>query len=90
MAMHRYTLDEAVNLIAGDDNLDDINASNLEDTESDDDVEDADYISSTGEPELFTRTLLQSRAMCEEDADEPPLRDSLLLLDEDLCESDET
>ena len=34
MAMHRYTLDEAVNLIAGDDDLDGINASDLEDTET--------------------------------------------------------
>ena len=59
--------------------------------ESDDgDVEEADYISSTGEPELVTRTFLQSCAMCEKDADEPALYNSLLLLDEDLCESDET
>ena len=90
MATHRYTL-EAVNLITGDDNLDDINASDLEDTESKDgDVEEAYYISSTGEAELVTHTLLQSRAVCEEDTDEPALSDSLLLLDEDLSESDET
>ena len=40
----------------------------MEDTESDDgDVEEADYISSTGEAELVTRTLLQSHAMCKKD-----------------------
>ena len=90
MATHRYTL-EAVNLIAGNDDLDDINTSDLEDTESNDgDVEEADHISSTGEAELVTRMLLQSHSICEEDADEPALHDSLLLLDEHLCDSGET
>jgi hypothetical protein len=90
MARYRYTVDEAVNVIAGDDDLGDINASDLEDIESDDgDVEEADYISSSGEAHLVSHRVLQSRIACEEDDDEPALRDSLLLLDEDLCESDD-
>ena len=83
MAAHRYTVDEAINPIAGDDDLGDINKSDLEDTESDGDVE-ADYITSSGEAQLVSRSVLPSRAACE-DVDEPALRDSLLLLDEDLC-----
>ena len=63
----------------------------MEDIESDDgDVEEADYISSTSEALLVSRSVLQSCATSEEDTDEPTLRDSLLLLDEDLCELDET
>ena len=89
MARHRYTV-KAVNLIVEDDDLGDINASDLEDTESDDgNIEEADYISSSGEGQLVSLSVLQSRAACEEDSDEPALRDSLLLLDEDLCESDD-
>ena len=82
MASYCYT--EAVDLITGDDDLEDINVSDLEDTESDDgDIEVADYITSSGEAQLVSHS--------EEDADdEPALRDSSLLLDEDLRESDET
>ena len=73
-----------VNLIAGDDDLGD---SDLVDIENDDgDVEEVDYISCSGEAQLVSRSVLQSRAASEEDADEPALGDSLLLLDEDLCE----
>ena len=36
MVSYRYTVDEAVDLITGDDDLEDINVSDLEDTESDD------------------------------------------------------
>ena len=54
MAAHRYTVDEAINLIAGD-YLGDINESDLEDIESDDgDVEEADYITSSGEAQLVS------------------------------------
>ena len=89
MARYRYTIDEAVNLIAEDDDLGDINASDFGNTESDDgNIEDADYISSSGEGQLVSLSVLQFRAACEEDTDEPALRDSLLL-DEDLCESDD-
>ena len=59
MARYRYTVDEAVNLIAEDDDLGDINASDLEDIESDDgDIEEADYISSSGEGQLVSLSVL--------------------------------
>ena len=57
MKKNGYTVDEAVNLIAGDDNLGDINESDLEDIESDDgDVEEADYFSCSGEAQLVSRS----------------------------------
>ena len=57
----------------------------LEDIESSDgDIEEADYISSSGEARLVSHSVLQSCAACEEDSDELTLCDSLLLLDEDL------
>ena len=55
MSKHRYTVQEVVALINDDDDLVNLHAGDLDDTESDDgDVEEADYISTTGNTELVT------------------------------------
>ena len=87
----RYTVDEAADLIDDDDDLADIQASDFIDTASEDgDVEEADYVSASGEAELVSHRLLSSgMSAIMEDAEEPALRDSLLLLDSDLGEIDD-
>ena len=90
MSRPRYTADEAATLIAGSDDLGDIQASNLEDAETDDgEVEVADYVTSSGMAEVLSHHVLHFQPTLEDDADEPAFRNSLLLLDSDLHESDE-
>ena len=55
----------------------------LSDTESEDgDIEEANHISASGEATLVSHGLLRSRI--DNDADEPALRNSLLLQDTEL------
>ena len=69
----------------GDGDLEDIHASDLEDVESDDgDIEEADYITSSGKAKLVSRSVMVSRAACEEDADKPALCNSLLWMTKEL------
>ena len=82
----RYIVDEAVKLIDQDDDLAEIHAADLSDTESDNgDMEEADYVSASDEATLVSHGHLCS-PIAEDDADEPALQDSLVLHDTELSE----